>query len=354
MFAEIIAGTRPRGLPDLILSCSATGRPVSARSTSQLMKSPMKARGIATLVASALLVLLVATVAVGSSPKVCASCHGEVSAAMRSTAHEATGCYDCHAPGASVVAFKVREIFSMYPSALVGRSPSGPVEDTTRAACLGCHDGVLKRVTDGTSGLRIRHADCAPGATCDTCHSIVAHGDQVRWPREPIMEDCTRCHLAEDVTVECDTCHLGRQEKDRLVVGPWQVTHGPTWESSHGMGDLRSCAVCHPNDYCVRCHEVVIPHPADFGAEHGTISLESDSCTVCHKTRDFCDSCHGIEMPHPADYLRKHSSEAGTVDNPQCVRCHTVQDCERCHTRHVHPGGPNLYPGQPGRSGGDG
>lgn len=264
---------------------------------------------------------------------------------MTESAHSSSGCYSCHAPGLEVVGFKAGEVMRMYPRAVFGGTPTGPATTISRKACEACHVDMLDDVTEGAGGVRILHSTCAPDATCDACHSAAAHGASVRWAQEPVMETCTACHESSDVSVECDSCHTGRRLADRLTAGPWQVTHGPNWRSTHGMGQLDSCGVCHPDDYCTRCHGLAVPHPASFGSEHGRMSIESpESCEQCHRSSAYCDACHGIEMPHAAGFLKAHSAEAGTLDNPACIRCHASEDCGRCHTRHVHPGGPNMFP----------
>lgn len=292
-----------------------------------------------------LVALLVA--GAGSLPIVCGACHSAQASELAASGHAGTGCYSCHAPGVSAIAFKGAEITRMYPRALIGQKPSGAVAETARAACESCHDSMTAAVgtTEGSTGIRIAHASCADEATCDSCHAPVAHGVAVRWKREPVMEDCTACHQDESVSVDCDTCHTEREKADRLEAGPWQITHGPNWKSTHGMGDLKSCSVCHPDDYCVRCHGSVIPHAASFGREHGQAAVEArDKCMECHQQAAYCDSCHGVEMPHPEGFIKTHAEEAETVSNPQCVRCHTVEDCGLCHERHTHPGGANMFP----------
>lgn len=295
---------------------------------------------IAWIVGIGVFVLFAAVVAAGSSPRACSACHGEIAKAQQASAHASTGCYRCHAPGiADKVAFKATELFVMYPAALTGGGLSGPVAETPRDGCLSCHRDVLDEVAPGNSGIRIDHAECAPGATCDSCHAPTAHGKQVRWARQPVMEDCTSCHKEQDASIECDTCHAGKLQTERLAAGPWQVTHGPDWEQVHGMGDLESCSTCHAEDYCVKCHKVEVPHTKTFGSEHGAAAIaDKKSCFDCHKSKAYCDSCHGIEMPHPAGFLERHSRVAVNVFDPACERCHAPEDCERCHKRHVHPG----------------
>lgn len=309
------------------------------------MKSISIAYKILIVLLAAVALGLVLAVTVGSQPGTCASCHSAQAVALADSAHFPIGCYDCHAFGAEIVGFKAAEIARMYPRGLFGGQPRGAVSVIGREACEACHVDVLGSATEGVTGIRIVHETCATGITCDPCHATVAHGDAVRWIREPVMEDCTGCHQRSDAPIACDTCHLERSLDDRLSAGPWQVTHGPNWQSTHGMGALDSCVVCHPDDYCVRCHGVAVPHPDTFGGEHGQQALAPEAkCDNCHRSGAYCDSCHGTEMPHPAGFLRRHSDEAGTIDNPACIRCHAVEDCERCHVRHVHPGGPSMYP----------
>lgn len=204
--------------------------------------------------------------------------------------------------------------------------------------CVRCHESVLMG-TVSSGGLRINHGVCASSGSCDDCHSTVAHGTAVRWAREPVMEDCTTCHAEEGASRTCDLCHEGQIESDRLAAGPWQITHGPEWKTTHGMGNLASCSTCHPGDYCVRCHEIPLPHPVDFPARHGADAKAApESCTSCHDREALCDPCHGMEMPHPEGFLPDHSSIATSYTDESCLGCHYQTDCDACHVTHVHPG----------------
>ncbi|MDH4140902.1 MAG: hypothetical protein OEV43_10085, partial [Coriobacteriia bacterium] len=190
------------------------------------------------------------------------------------------------------------------------------------------------------NGLRIRHETCdTPTGECAACHSAAIHGAASRWARQPVMEDCIVCHRALKVSAECDTCHRGRAEEERLVKGPWQVTHGVRWQETHGMGTLEYCSACHPDDYCVSCHGIPMPHGVEFGRTHGILSVEPGvECTQCHPSREFCDECHVHEMPHPAGFLPEHSSIAVNRLDPTCLACHPKDSCYVCHEKHTHPG----------------
>lgn len=295
------------------------------------------------LFAGVLAVAVLAVLAGGSSPAACSGCHAmrPFSQALEASSHAAVNCYRCHLQlGAwSYPGFKSEELLRMYPDSIAGRGLSGPSREISRAACLDCHESVLNDVTDA-AGLRIDHAACAAGSSCDQCHSTVAHGSAVRWPREPLMEDCIQCHRSAGAPVGCDSCHAGKSERDRLTRGPWQVTHGPKWEKTHGMGSLQYCVTCHPDDYCVKCHNVVLPHTEGFGRSHGKQALApAAKCLDCHDKVQLCDGCHGLPMPHPAGFLALHSKQAVSAEDPACVElCHKATDCVACHVKHTHPG----------------
>ncbi len=295
-------------------------------------------------------IILAAVTVAGSRQAACTSCHEPYAAELAASGHAAVGCYDCHlAAGAwSYPAFKLNELASMYPAALLGREVSGPTASTSAAACLQCHTDTYEQTSPvERDGLRIVHKFCAAdSATCDGCHSTTAHGASTRNKRGPVMEDCTSCHIEKDAVRECDACHAGKRKNDRLVKSPFQVTHGPDWRKTHGLGELDGCIVCHETDKCQKCHGIPVPHPTSFGGTHGTWAIKvPDSCGTCHRSKTFCTDCHGdTPMPHPKSFLAKHSKVAKSIDDPNCVRCHSVPDCERCHTRHIHPGGAAGIP----------
>ncbi len=297
------------------------------------------------VIAGAVLVLSTALLgAITSSTAVCAPCHAAQVNALHQSPHAKSGCYSCHLEdGAwSLPGAKSAEWFRMYPSALLGDDVIVP-QPTDRGSCLECHLTILDAPVE-RYGLRVDHATCATGDTCDACHTGDAHPG-VGLARGPVMEDCTACHLENGATIACDACHAGRTERDRLARGPWQVTHGPEWRSTHGMGNIDSCATCHPQEFCGKCHGVPLPHPAEFGRTHGASATEDPTgCATCHKSTRFCEACHGMHMPHPAGYLANHSADAAGIDDERCARCHVRSECEDCHSRHVHPGGASGVP----------
>ncbi len=290
-------------------------------------------------------VVLVASVA-GSFSPACSACHHTQASGLSAGAHAGIACYDCHLENGAwgFLSAKSNELAGMYPRTLLGGKPTRPAAQTTRDACLRCHEDVLGRVVSA-SGLNIAHDSCAAGVSCDTCHSMTAHGDGVRFAGVPVMEDCTTCHTSRGASIECETCHGAESGPRSTTPTPWRVTHGTTWQSTHGMGELSSCRVCHPKGFCTRCHGVEVPHTPDFGTTHGKLAIaDRAACMRCHTSETFCSACHGIEMPHPASFLKEHPTAIKDRNDPSCQRCHAPGDCAACHENHVHPGGGKGMP----------
>ncbi len=282
----------------------------------------------------------------GSFRPACSVCHRAQTVALGESAHLGVNCYRCHLPNGawSVPSEKAGEVFRMYPKAVLGMGFRNPAVQTSRAACLECHREVLEGVTTG-SGLRVQHSSCAGDSSCDPCHSAVAHSSSVRWNGAPVMDDCVACHRQKSVSTECPTCHLESKKKSTRSRGPWQVTHGKDWKKTHGMGQTDSCATCHPQGFCAKCHRVSVPHPVEFGSTHGELAIaDPQSCESCHKSRRFCDACHGMAMPHPVGFLKDHRTLSRGRHDPSCLRCHAATDCDNCHANHVHPGGSKGVP----------
>ncbi|MDI6711869.1 MAG: hypothetical protein QMD96_01380 [Anaerosomatales bacterium] len=276
----------------------------------------------------------------GSTRAACAVCHrGLGGAAGAAPGHARLSCYACHLGrgAADWPSFKARELFVMYPKAVAGAGLTYGPAPVERAACLRCHRRVADSVVEA-NGIRVDHRACAADRPCGDCHGASAHGSALRWSKQPVMEECVACHRAAGSPTECDSCHVEHTERERLAKGPWQITHGANWSKTHGMGTLQWCATCHPSGYCVRCHGVGLPHPADFGRTHGALAkAPKAACRSCHDEA-LCDGCHGVPMPHPEGFLVRHSSEASSSADPKCLSCHIQKDCQACHEMHVHPG----------------
>lgn len=276
----------------------------------------------------------------------CTLCHSAPAFVEQThkSGHDEVACTRCHVqPGAaSRLAYAYHVIFGMWLR--VAPVYSGPLASIPDDTCLSCHESVMKQVVTA-GGLSIEHSQCSKGRLCTDCHSQTAHGVAVRWAKTSQMNQCLDCHATTKVRSACATCHAARPVQQRVATGEWAVTHGPNWKQTHGMGDLPTCASCHPDDFCARCHGIPLPHDASFIRTHpAAAQTNRDNCTVCH-AQAFCDNCHGLEMPHPVTFTPIHSSIVKQRGTAVCYRCHVQDDCTNCHVKHVHPGGAALPPG---------
>ena len=252
-------------------------------------------------------VLFLAVGVVANSSAGCSACHASQSAALAASAHAAIECTVCHAAPPGRVAAGIDVVVRMVPSSIGGVDLDGPGRPIGSGPCVECHADVLSGEVLLKNGLRINHLACTSQTHCSMCHSQASHGTSTRVVRAASMSECTACHLEQSASVACESCHEGTLAADRVRDPVWARIHGPDWEDAHGLGDLRSCAMCHASGDCASCHGGGVPHAADFGATHGAYAVESgkDKCLTCHKTASFCEGCHRIEMPHPAGFLQR-------------------------------------------------
>lgn len=271
----------------------------------------------------------------------CSYCHPEQSSAHAGSGHSVVPCRTCHFSLNGPVASRLDVLLRMAPRALGGVQLEGPGRPIDRGVCLNCHDTIQASAVVGGNGIRINHASCTLTSQCESCHTASVHSEALRFVKTPKMADCVACHREEGASLECDTCHEQKRISGRSRDAEWTRTHGADWKKLHGTGDLRTCSPCHTPDSCAKCHGIDLPHPTSFGSTHGRSAKKvgAKTCLTCHETAEYCNACHGIEMPHPDGFLQKHSSLARSDSDPRCVTCHVTEDCETCHTYHVHPGG---------------
>lgn len=278
------------------------------------------------------------------APSTCNACHVSRAAyaGLKTSSHAAVRCERCHTERA--VLGGIGNSFALASDAW--RTLSGAPTSTVAVrdeACLSCHpsDGLSEPVV--VKGLRMSHKGLAEARyRCIDCHAGTAHGIPQARLSAPTMSLCARCHNNVRVSGDCAMCHSGTRSADeaRQSDPEWSKTHGANWRQLHGMGDLSTCTLCHKSSECQQCHNVPLPHDADFIGNHGTIAKTSRSaCLSCHAP-SFCDNCHGLPIPHQTGFLSQHPTIAKSEQDARCLRCHVQDDCSSCHTRHVHPHGP--------------
>jgi hypothetical protein len=307
----------------------------------------LRSNRLASFVRTAVLIIggvgILSTLAVGVAAVTlpnCESCHvvGEFKRETAARRHAGITCVRCHVRDdvGSRVSYAAYEIFGMalHKGPNYGRTAA----EVPNSTCQSCHAEVTKRVIM-RNGLRMQHATCAKGRRCTDCHSDTAHGSEVSWLRTATMETCLECHAPTKVRGSCATCHLVPPKANTSKLSERYVTHNASWKVTHGLGDQRTCAACHPPEFCAPCHIVPVPHPTAFVRTHGKLAISKRAaCKECHPDTS-CTLCHGIEMPHPKAFASAHPKTVTAQGDKQCLKCHLKADCDGCHVAHVHPGG---------------
>ena len=286
------------------------------------------------------------------------------------------------------------------------------------SACAACHDGDVVRVVDWTpptttraSALAFSHPahfrstgdDADPQAACSACHRAPDTKGRmaVVAPRPDLCLEChaheATSHMAPDR--DCLQCHVPVSRATRLSPEDVAGLPRPDWHDApgfaggHGPTPERSattCAVCHAQESCTRCHmnadavaairalepdgrvaEHVAALPPAYPApqshasagwrwSHGSVALAgAASCGNCH-ARTSCTTCHdrslavlaslpsvaaddprGVDITgtaevHPSGFGARHGVDAAD-GGATCAGCHAQEFCVECHAGASNP-----------------
>lgn len=196
---------------------------------------------------------------------------------------------------------------------------------------------------------------------CDSCH----HGTAVKWEfkknqpwtqrQHPAavkasgIDSCTaKCHQAKF----CSTCHTrlkvvpsSHEQKNWTRPKTFTVTNygkeaaKPT--ATHALDaqkSLDSCEICHgaggpTSKFCMGCHKLQLPHPADFKQNHVSSKKNPAACRNCHAFKELCSNCHHVGSSFTKTWISVHGASTNKNGTAGCVeKCHEKADCVKCHT----------------------
>jgi hypothetical protein len=194
--------------------------------------------------------------------------------------------------------------------------------------CRSCH---VSEVPEVVASLPWRGDVVAPGATIEPgspdshaslffmqAHSVLAAADQTGCATCHVERFCVECHDAEvgggyhppnfmvrhagdaygrdsecsschEARVFCRECHAGVGLSGFRSLAAGYHDGSPVWLLQHGQAarqNLESCASCHRQVDCTRCHSTlgafkVSPHASDFEAERAW-RQSPRTCLACH------------------------------------------------------------------------
>jgi hypothetical protein len=200
----------------------------------------------------------------------------------------------------------------------------------TEATCANCHHK-QKPASHAKTPFVHWDAGLLSGSRCETCHSGSSYCNTCHQKQKPDSHtegwDHGKAALAFDS--RCLFCH--QQSTCRECHGI-EMPHSGGFVAAHWKQDTSQCARCHQDrTNCMACHQLVQPQShraADWGKTHGKTDAKA-SCANCHD-EPVCMKCHGLEMPHPDDFGTEHGAPA--YDTPAtCAKCHQPAACLECH-----------------------
>lgn len=191
------------------------------------------------------------------------------------------------------------------------------------------------------------HSDMKEPDKCSLCHSNVEKAKPFIF-EDVLMPGLNFSHFAhlKKVKNDCFVCHNRIKTSDSIY--------------SNLLPKMITCTQCHDNDVrenkCILCHNNIespdfvpyrhLSHEGNWLQEHQNLAMaDSSKCYQCHKM-NFCSDCHSKEevnrpsvkypgnvdssFMHRGDWLSRHAMEAG-INPEKCLKCHTVDYCQRCH-----------------------
>lgn len=219
--------------------------------------------------------------------------------------HSRAGCTTCHIGGttAGLIAALPAPRKGGPSGALAGRryaarepiNPGSPLSDAALHGAGGARvHPVDFATTHGTAAAagEPKCSSCHEQAFCQKCHAAPArpgfhppdfmarHGAQAFSSQT----NCSTCHNREAF---CKTCHENSRIAAGATTGPFH-TRQPLWLLQHGQAarqGLESCASCHKQRDCLRCHSDigwgVNPHGPGFDADK-MAARNQLVCARCH------------------------------------------------------------------------
>ena len=189
--------------------------------------------------------------------------------------------------------------------------------------CETCHIGEQPYVSrlPESSNFMFSHVTHLAQAELD-CE--VCHGDMVdvsNFPPIPQMKACISCHLENEQSTSCQTCH-----EPSYVLRP--KDHTPDWILEHDIAALTEasdCLQCHVQISCDNCHSGSKLSFDDFG----------DVNPVSIYRKDLMGKTQMIQRVHELNYAYTHGMDADTKAF-DCGTCHEAQTfCTDCHQNSV-------------------
>ena len=260
--------------------------------------------------------------------------------------------------------------------------------------CTQCHWPENRDVTP-SPGIIIDHVVHEEAEIhCAVCHNRVAHVQdfqltavdpntgELAFPHEDfmLMTACYRCHTLTEESVsgiiapgQCEACHtpdfnlmpanhnepgfyapfgesgghaaMANEDYEAYTAARANLkepdTDAPMEQQLKNLPPVAAvgyCQTCHnEREFCDGCHGVQMPHPEDFGENHGEAGRTNPAvCENCHASEpgsDFCNDCHHPGADPARAWIPQHMDPVRETGAQACFECHAPTYCAECHVR---------------------
>ncbi|MBI5529436.1 MAG: hypothetical protein HY897_24180 [Deltaproteobacteria bacterium] len=256
----------------------------------------------------------------------CGSCH-EVREGVMTMTGSMYACVTCHEAGGRRVACGICHVTN--PGAVTATAIGPPAALRSllpKAAMPGLgHGPGWKREHGKVAVARASTCrECHDDRKCASCHAgtsrrLVYHpGDWTAVHGIAAKKKATDCGACHAYTRFCIGCHQrtgaaagggpGVQTRTAHPAGWGSTVRTPSHHSFAAQKDISSCASCHEEGSCTRCHATSgkggrghNPHPAGFAADCGSyLSRNEDACFKCHERKELKKKClPGVQILPP-------------------------------------------------------
>ena len=197
------------------------------------------------------------------------------------------------------------------------RSPSSAPCSTSRAAAVTTTTLLYNPVSK--NGIRVQHKHLIEaGFLCMRCHSTQAHGDAVPAGSRtyPCMDQClhlpqqrvhgrrtarSRRHAATSATPSRTTAPSPR--RTRRPTGSTTTAPSASSPPAAPATSRRTPAPSATTASTCRTPTAWISRARQASSS----ATGSKACDQCHDTKQYCKTCHQVKMPHPADFVASAS-----------------------------------------------
>jgi len=170
------------------------------------------------------------------------------------------------------------------------------------------------------------------GASCESCHEPILTNSFVEASVSPRMDDCIKCHESVGQDASCTVCHT------QINTDSAPPNHSQQWMTAHGVavrggleGPANDCTLCHTDRTCITCHQDQPPanHNNFWRLRgHGVVAdMDRDACRTCHEPSS-CVRCHNETEP------LNHTASWGSPQDTHCMTCHYPLQSESCSVCH--------------------